>query len=68
MTKAEFLKYAKVQGYAKTGESEYAPGMNNDRHTHDFAFAALVAEGVPEGWSINLTAPSRPALFETAQP
>lgn len=45
MTKQEFLAKAANEGYTKTGESEYASGMNNEMHTHDFAFCALVLEG-----------------------
>ncbi len=45
MTKDEFLREVADSGFTKTGESEYASDINNESHTHDFAFRALVLSG-----------------------
>lgn len=45
MNEAGFKSYLAAEGYDKTGQSEYAPDMDNAEHTHDFSFAALVLSG-----------------------
>ena len=45
MTEQEFLAKMAQKGFTKTGHNEYSPDMDNDMHTHDFAFEALVLEG-----------------------
>ena len=45
MNESEFLASMEQKGITKTGHGEYAPGMEDSMHTHDFAFEALVLEG-----------------------
>ncbi len=45
MTRDEFAAWLLAEGYGKTGTTEYGADMDNAKHTHDFALAALVLSG-----------------------
>jgi quercetin dioxygenase-like cupin family protein len=80
MNEAEFEDYLAAEGYAKTGQSEYAADMDNAEHTHDFGFAALVISGhfhlvTPEGertlgpgdvWSLEANVPHSEKVLDDA--
>ncbi len=52
--------------WAEAGALSAKLGRAREMTAKATAFMAFLAEDVPEGWAVNLVAPSRPALFEHA--